>query len=135
MTYGVPQWSHDVRVGQSCPEFYFPLPDGLPDGLRFNYSHTDTHALSLLNFILTIKNVVDNYANMQFIYLFYLFFFFSFFSPPLSFPSVPSKVIPLLDNGEDLDVTEMNKTRYLNILSQYRFTKRVGEEIDQFLKG
>jgi len=45
------------------------------------------------------------------------------------------QVIPLVENGEELEVTDMNKTRYLNALSQYRFTKRVGDEIDHFLKG
>ena len=46
-----------------------------------------------------------------------------------------AQVIPLMEGGEETEVTEVNKTRYLNILSQYRFTKRVGEEIDHFLKG
>ena len=32
-------------------------------------------------------------------------------------------------------MTELNKTRYLNVLSQYRFAKRVSEEIEHFLKG
>lgn len=47
----------------------------------------------------------------------------------------PPTVIPLLENGETQDVTEENKSHYLNALAQYRLTKRVSEEISHFMKG
>ena len=45
------------------------------------------------------------------------------------------QVIPLVENGEEMEVTEENKMEYLNALAQYRLTKRVSEEIAHFLKG
>ena len=40
-----------------------------------------------------------------------------------------------MENGGEKEVTEENKSQYLNALAQYRLTKRVSEEISQFLKG
>lgn len=45
------------------------------------------------------------------------------------------QVVPLVENGEEKEVTEENKTQYLNALAQYRLTKRVSEEIVHFMKG
>ena len=45
------------------------------------------------------------------------------------------QVIPLVENGEEKEVTEENKLEYLNALAHYRFTKRVSEEIAHFIKG
>ena len=44
-------------------------------------------------------------------------------------------MVPLIANGERKEVTERNKRQYLNELAQYRFTRRVGEEIQEFLNG
>lgn len=40
-----------------------------------------------------------------------------------------------MEGGEELEVTEENKLQYLNALARYRLTRRVGEEIEQFIKG
>ena len=40
-----------------------------------------------------------------------------------------------MENGEEKEVTEENKTQYLNTLAQYRLAKRVNEEVEQFMKG
>ena len=45
------------------------------------------------------------------------------------------QVIPLIENGENIDVTEENKLQYLNALAHHRFTNKVSEEIAHFMKG
>ncbi|KAL5008817.1 hypothetical protein ScPMuIL_014398 [Solemya velum] len=45
------------------------------------------------------------------------------------------KVVDLLPNGSKLAVTDKNKLRYLDILSQYRLVSLVREEVEYFLKG
>lgn len=45
------------------------------------------------------------------------------------------QVVPLKENGAELEVTEDNKLEYLDLLAQYRLAKNVREEIDAFLKG
>lgn len=44
-------------------------------------------------------------------------------------------MIPLVENGEEKEVTEENKLEYLNALAHYRLTERVKEEIACFIKG
>ncbi len=44
-------------------------------------------------------------------------------------------MIPLVENGEEKEVTEENKLEYLNALAHYRLTKKVSEEIAYFIKG
>ena len=46
-----------------------------------------------------------------------------------------TQVVPLIANGERIEVTERNKRQYLNELARYRFTRRVSEEIQEFLNG
>ncbi len=48
---------------------------------------------------------------------------------------VPVQVVPLKENGAELDVTEENKMEYLDLLAQHKLAKCVKEEIDAFLKG
>ena len=43
--------------------------------------------------------------------------------------------MPLVENGEDIEVTEDNKMKYLNLLAQHRLVRSVKEEIEAFLKG
>lgn len=45
------------------------------------------------------------------------------------------QVVPLVENGEDMEVTEENKLRYLNLLAQHRLVKSVKDETEAFLKG
>ena len=45
------------------------------------------------------------------------------------------QVVPLKENGAEIDVTEENKREYLDLLAQYRLAKRVKDEIEAFLKG
>ncbi len=40
-----------------------------------------------------------------------------------------------MKNGDKLKVTERNKIKYLNVLSQYKLTTCVKQEVEQFLKG
>ena len=44
-------------------------------------------------------------------------------------------MVPLVENGEDIEVTEDNKMKYLNLLAQHRLVRSVKEEIEAFLKG
>ena len=41
----------------------------------------------------------------------------------------------LISNGSKIKVTNENKTKYLDALAQYKFTTRVQNEINAFLKG
>ena len=43
--------------------------------------------------------------------------------------------MPLIERGEDIEVTNSNKLQYLNLLAQYKLAKCVREEIESFLKG
>ncbi len=43
--------------------------------------------------------------------------------------------MPLIERGEDIEVTNSNKLQYLNLLAQYILAKCVREEIESFLKG
>ena len=45
------------------------------------------------------------------------------------------QIVPLVEHGEEIEVTELNKLQYLNLLAQYRLAKCAKEEIDHFLKG
>lgn len=45
------------------------------------------------------------------------------------------QVVPLVENGEEIEVTEENKLKYLNLLAQHRLVKSVREETEAFLKG
>lgn len=40
-----------------------------------------------------------------------------------------------MDHGEEMEVTDLNKVQYLNLLAQYRLCKCVKEETEYFLKG
>lgn len=44
-------------------------------------------------------------------------------------------MVPLIENGEEIEVTEDNKMKYLNLLAQHRLVKSVKEETEAFLKG
>ena len=44
-------------------------------------------------------------------------------------------MVPLIENGADIEVTEDNKMKYLNLLAQHRLVRSVKEEIEAFLKG
>ena len=44
-------------------------------------------------------------------------------------------MVPLIENGEEIEVTEDNKMKYLNLLAQHRLVRSVKEEIEAFLKG
>ena len=41
----------------------------------------------------------------------------------------------MVENGEDIEVTEDNKMKYLNLLAQHRLVRSVREETEAFLKG
>lgn len=41
----------------------------------------------------------------------------------------------MVENGEEIEVTEQNKLQYLNALAHYRLTRKVNDEIAAFLKG
>ena len=43
--------------------------------------------------------------------------------------------MPLIDKGDEIEVTNQNKIQYLNLLAQYHLAKCVKEEVDHFLKG
>lgn len=43
--------------------------------------------------------------------------------------------MPLIEKGEDIDVTNANKLQYLNLLAQYKLAKCVKDEMESFLKG
>ncbi len=45
------------------------------------------------------------------------------------------KIVPLMEHGAEIEVTDRNKVQYLNLLAQYRLSKCVKEEIESFLKG
>ena len=45
------------------------------------------------------------------------------------------QVVPLIEHGEDIEVTEVNKMQYLNLLAQYRLAKQTREQMESFLKG
>lgn len=45
------------------------------------------------------------------------------------------KVIELISNGAQIQVTNGNKIFYLNLLAQYRLATQVREEVEHFLKG
>lgn len=47
----------------------------------------------------------------------------------------PTQVVPLIDHGEDVKVTEKNKLQYLNLLAQYRLARQTKTEMEHFLKG
>jgi hypothetical protein len=44
-------------------------------------------------------------------------------------------VVPLIENGDEIEVTEDNKMKYLNLLAQHRLVRSVKEETEAFLKG
>ena len=44
-------------------------------------------------------------------------------------------MVPLIENGEEIEVTEDNKMKYLNLLAQHQLVRSVKEEIEAFLKG
>lgn len=46
-----------------------------------------------------------------------------------------AQVVPLVDHGEEMKVTERNKLQYLNLLAQYRLARQTKAETDHFLKG
>ena len=48
---------------------------------------------------------------------------------------MPSQVVPLIENGGEIEVTEENKLKYLHLLAQHRLVKSVKEETEAFLKG
>ena len=41
----------------------------------------------------------------------------------------------MIENGEEIEVTEDNKMKYLNLLAQHRLVRSVKEETEAFLKG
>ena len=43
--------------------------------------------------------------------------------------------MPLIPNGDNIEVTNENKMRYLNVLAEYRLCTRIKEETDAFLEG
>ena len=45
------------------------------------------------------------------------------------------QVVPLIEHGEEIEVTEVNKLQYLNLLAQYRLAKQTREQMESFLKG
>lgn len=45
------------------------------------------------------------------------------------------QIIPLIPNGQNIEVTNENKMRYLNLLAEYRLCTRIKEETDAFLEG
>ena len=45
------------------------------------------------------------------------------------------QIIPLIPDGDDIEVTNDNKMRYLNLLAEYRLCTRIKEETDAFLEG
>ena len=45
------------------------------------------------------------------------------------------QIIPLIPNGQNIEVTNVNKMRYLNLLAEYRLCTRIKEETDAFLEG
>ena len=44
-------------------------------------------------------------------------------------------MVPLIENGEEIEVTEDNKMKYLDLLAQHRLVRSVKEETEAFLKG
>lgn len=46
-----------------------------------------------------------------------------------------AQVVPLVDHGEKMNVTERNKLQYLNLLAQYRLARQTKAETEHFLKG
>jgi hypothetical protein len=44
-------------------------------------------------------------------------------------------IVPLIEKGDEIDVTNGNKIYYLNLLAQYKLSKCVKDEVDHFLKG
>ena len=44
-------------------------------------------------------------------------------------------MVPLIDKGEEIEVTNRNKMQYLNLLAQHQLSKSVKEEVEHFLKG
>ncbi|CED82804.1 ubiquitin-protein ligase [Phaffia rhodozyma] len=43
--------------------------------------------------------------------------------------------IPLIPNGENIDVTEANKKEYVDAITEYRISKRVEEQFNAFMSG
>ena len=43
--------------------------------------------------------------------------------------------MPLVPNGDNIEVTNENKMRYLNVLAEYRLCTRIKEETEAFLEG
>ena len=48
---------------------------------------------------------------------------------------VLSQVVPLMDKGDKIKVTNQNKMEYLNLLAQHQLAKSVKEEVKHFKKG
>ena len=44
-------------------------------------------------------------------------------------------MVSLIENGEEIEVTEDNKIKYLNLLAQQQLVRSVKEETEVFLKG
>ena len=44
-------------------------------------------------------------------------------------------MVPLVEHGEDIAVTEKNKMQYLNLLAQHRLARKTRTETEHFLKG
>ena len=44
-------------------------------------------------------------------------------------------MIPLVPNGQNIEVTNENKMSYLNHLAEYRLCNRIEDEIHSFLEG
>ena len=45
------------------------------------------------------------------------------------------QLVPLEEEGEEKAVTDENKTRYLNLLAQYRLAKQTKTQMEHFVKG
>ncbi|XP_075591569.1 apoptosis-resistant E3 ubiquitin protein ligase 1 isoform X3 [Dermatophagoides farinae] len=45
------------------------------------------------------------------------------------------RIVDLIPNGSNIQVTEANKIRYLDALAQYRLSTKVKDQIEAFLKG
>lgn len=44
-------------------------------------------------------------------------------------------IVPLIDKGDEIEVTNQNKIQYLNLLAQHNLAKCVRDEVEHFLKG
>ena len=45
------------------------------------------------------------------------------------------QIVPLIDKGDEIEVTNQNKIQYLNLLAQHNLAKCVRDEVEHFLKG